>query len=144
MVDALKNELETMNQALKSLEKDYNQKEFQKTEIVLKIIKNMEKSRDHFESKLDYSRGRLLNWETNEKKKLTLKQQQGENKVQELESLEKKVNETKESLDNEQKQLQHKIFENTKDIVKRKEEVQEELDSVDGEIEKLKKQMQQL
>lgn len=141
MVDALKTELETMNQALKSLEKDYNQKEFAKSEIVDKIIKSLERSRDHFESKLDYSRGRLLNWETNEKKKLSSKQQQEEIKVKELENLEQRLSSSKEQLQNEQTQLQDKIYENTKDIIKRKGEVQEELDSVDAKIEQLKKQI---
>ena len=141
MVDALKTELETMNHALKSLEKDYNQKEFAKSEIVDKIIKSLERSRDHFESKLDYSRGRLLNWETNEKKKLSSKQQQEEIKVKELENLEQRLSSSKEQLQNEQTQLQDKIYENTKDIIKRKGEVQEELDSVDAKIEQLKKQI---
>lgn len=59
------------------------------------MISKLGKSRDHFESKLDYSKGRLLTWESNEKKKLISKEHDGEVKVQELETLEEQLSQTK-------------------------------------------------
>ncbi len=77
------------------LEGQYNEYELDKSKLAERLVEGLEKSKSHFESRLDYSRGRLMNWETNEKRKLSQKQEQAQAKVKTLEALEKEMEEEK-------------------------------------------------